>query len=60
MSYSSLNVADDEKAVPDPVRTHCTGIYPDVTKEFLKNEIEEEIKVRLKQAGFDSAVLCRH
>jgi len=30
-----LNVANSEKAVPDMVRTHRIGIYPEITTEFL-------------------------
>ena len=31
-----LNVADFENVVPDMVRTHRVGIYPEKTKEFLQ------------------------
>lgn len=31
-----LNVANSENAVPDVVRTHKVGIYPDKTKELLE------------------------
>ncbi len=31
-----LNVANNEQVVPDEVRTHKVGIYPDKTKELLK------------------------
>ena len=31
-----LTVANSEQAVPDLVRTHRVGIYPEKTKEFLE------------------------
>ena len=31
-----LTVANLDKVVPDLVRTHRVGIYPDKTKEFLE------------------------
>ena len=31
-----LNVANFENVVPDMVRTHRVGIYPEKTKEFLE------------------------
>ena len=31
-----LNVANSDEAVPDMVRTHRVGIYPEKTKELLE------------------------